>query len=322
MIDTQRGRPIAVQGVEAHQLAIGRLVERVIAQQALGVRDGRLDIAAFLAEADQRGHSGHETLAQAFARRQHPVVVEFGEQITSVKGCRLLQRGQGTRPRDLFPRGPRHPRSRPRRRHAMQHHATARCVRRWPGSRAASGRRRRTVVEQLAEVGLRLGVSGVGPEEEGEALARLGCGAVEQQIGEQRLLARGVERGQGRIVEQQAKATKKIDAEFRKLRARQERSPLWLVPMGLNMLIVGTSMHRVRPRGKRTRCMDVPTIGLLTPTCTRLKARWATGLDARQHDSLIAAIVGQGSVLVNWYFGGRMSCSYARASSASTSLGS
>ncbi len=70
----------------------------------------------------------------------------------------------------------------------------------------------------MAQVGLRLGVGGVGPKEEGQALARLGCGAVKQQVGQQRLLARGVERGQRRVAEQQAEAAEQVDAEFRRLR--------------------------------------------------------------------------------------------------------
>ena len=42
-------------------------------------------------------------------------------------------------------------------------------------------------MEELAQVGVRLGLGGVGPEEEGELLARLRGVAMQEQIGEQRL---------------------------------------------------------------------------------------------------------------------------------------
>jgi hypothetical protein len=44
-------------------------------------------------------------------------------------------------------------------------------------------------VEQVAQVGTRLRLTGVWPEEEGKLLARLGGVAVDGQVGQQRLLA-------------------------------------------------------------------------------------------------------------------------------------
>src|SRR5690242_16384332 len=52
------------------------------------------------------------------------------------------------------------------------------------------GERLAQLVEQLAQVIARLGFGGVGPEVEGELLARLGSVPVQEKIGEQGLEAR------------------------------------------------------------------------------------------------------------------------------------
>ncbi len=60
-------------------------------------------------------------------------------------------------------------------------------VRRSVGQPVAQG------MEQLAQVGLRLAVGCLRPEEEGDPLARLGDAAVEEQIGQERLQPRWFE---------------------------------------------------------------------------------------------------------------------------------
>ena len=64
---------------------------------------------------------------------------------------------------------------------------------------AGIGQRAPQVVDLLAQVGTRLGLGRVGPEQKGQVLSRLGCFPVEEEVGQQRLQARGVDAFDWRI---------------------------------------------------------------------------------------------------------------------------
>jgi hypothetical protein len=68
-------------------------------------------------------------------------------------------------------------------------------------------------VQQVAQVGAGLGLAGVGPEQERQALAGLGRLAVEQQVGEQRLGPGRSQRRQRGLAVTQVELAEEADAE-------------------------------------------------------------------------------------------------------------
>src|SRR6266566_8022005 len=69
------------------------------------------------------------------------------------------------------------------------------------------------LVEQLAQVIARLGLGGVGPEEEGQMLALLGNIAMQHEIGEQGAQARGIEAGHLLVVVEQVKIAEQAEVK-------------------------------------------------------------------------------------------------------------
>ena len=53
VIDAQRGGPVAVDRVETHEMAVGRFMQGIVAQQALRIGDGSIRIPALLEQQDQ-----------------------------------------------------------------------------------------------------------------------------------------------------------------------------------------------------------------------------------------------------------------------------
>jgi hypothetical protein len=70
-------------------------------------------------------------------------------------------------------------------------------------------------VEEIAQVSKRLILGRIRPEEERQAMARRGRLAVEQEVGQQRLEAGGIDRRQRLITEQEPEATQQFNAEHR-----------------------------------------------------------------------------------------------------------
>jgi hypothetical protein len=68
-------------------------------------------------------------------------------------------------------------------------------------------------VEEGAQVAAGLGLGGVGPELEGEVGAGLGCVAVEEEVGQEGLKARGVDAGEGGTLVVQTELAEKADIE-------------------------------------------------------------------------------------------------------------
>ena len=67
----------------------------------------------------------------------------------------------------------------------------------------------------MAQVGARLRLGRVGPEQERQVLTRLGDAAMEQEVGEERLGAARVERGERHPLDMHAELTEQPDAQRR-----------------------------------------------------------------------------------------------------------
>jgi hypothetical protein len=173
--------------VQAHQHPPGRLPERVVAQEPLGVLDRQGGLAPRRQRLEQPLQDLEVTLAEPFPLFQQPVVVHPVEQVAGVQLGRLPEGGQllGGLGGPLGPGG--------RLLEGGHVHPGRGIVApaQGPGGRLQEpvgvGQGPAQDVEQVAQVGPGLGLAGVGPEQEGQALAGLGRLPVEHQVGEQRL---------------------------------------------------------------------------------------------------------------------------------------
>jgi hypothetical protein len=198
--------------VEPHQDLIGRLPQRVLAQDPLGVPDRLGMPAPRLQQLDQPLERLEVAAAQPFALLQQPLVIAALEQVAAVQldgrpeggallvarlplgpGDRLLEGGHVQPPGRILS-----PAERPR-----GHLQVPVGV----GQGAAQD------VQQVAQVGPGLGLAGVGPEQERQALAGLGRLAVEQQVGEQRLGPGRPQRRQRGLAVAQVELAEEPDAE-------------------------------------------------------------------------------------------------------------
>jgi hypothetical protein len=198
--------------VEPHQDLVGRLPQRVLAQDPLGVPDRLGKLAPSLQQLDQPLERLEVAAAQPFALLQQPLVVAALEQVAAVQlhgspearrllvarfplgpGDRLLEGGHVQPPVGVLP-----PAERPRGHLQVP---------------VGVGQGVPQDVQQVAEVGAGLGLAGVGPEQEGQALAGLGRLAVEQQVGEQRLGSGRPQRRQRGLAVAQVDLAEEPDAE-------------------------------------------------------------------------------------------------------------
>jgi hypothetical protein len=210
--------------VEAHQHLPGRLPQRVVAQEPLGVGDRRGRLAPRLQRLEQPLQDLEVALAEPFPLPQHPVVVHPVEEVAGVELGRLTEGGQ------LLLRlgGPLGPGGR-----LLEggHVDPARRVvapAQGPGGRleepVGAGQGPAQDVEQVAQVGPGLGLAGVRPEQEGQALAGLGRLPVEHQVGEQRLGPGRAERRHRGRVEAQVELTQEPDPQVRGAHGLQPRT--------------------------------------------------------------------------------------------------
>ena len=77
------------------------------------------------------------------------------------------------------------------------------------------GQRVEQLVEQVPQVGAGLGFGGVGPEEERQVPARLGRVAMEDQVGQQGLQARGIHGADIEATISQTELTQHLDTQLR-----------------------------------------------------------------------------------------------------------
>ena len=184
VVGPQRPGPVAAGVVQPHQEPVGRLPERVLAQEPLGVADRRGVLAPGLQQLGQPLQGLQVAPAQPLPLLQQPLVVAALEQVAPVQLDRLAQGGE------LLAGLPGPGRRRLEGGHVQPEGGVVPPPERPLGhlqEPVGVGQGAPQVVQQVAQVGPRLGLAGVGPEQEGQALARLGRLPVEQQVGEQRL---------------------------------------------------------------------------------------------------------------------------------------
>ena len=200
--------PVAAGVVQAHERPPGRLLERVLAQQPLGVRD-RPGVVAALGEQRHQPLQGLEAApAEPLPVLGQPLVVQALEQVAPVQGDGAGQRlrvavGQLLEGGHVQPEGRVGPPGQRPWRHLQ--------VAVQAGEGAAEG------VEQVAEVGPGLRLGRVRPQQEGQPPARLGRLAVEQQVGEQRQGTGRLQRRQRRPAEAEVGCAEQPDAQVGRL---------------------------------------------------------------------------------------------------------
>ena len=67
VVGAQGPGTVAAEGVQAHQVAVGRLVQRIVPQQPLGVANGRTIVTLVLQQQDQPFQRLEKRLAQPLA---------------------------------------------------------------------------------------------------------------------------------------------------------------------------------------------------------------------------------------------------------------
>ena len=171
-------------------MGVGRLVERVVPQQRLRVADGLGVVATAFVQRRGLLQRVANRLRQPIALGQQPIAVAAGQQVAPIVRNRLLQVQHLVvdacgRP-CLFQVRLEFGHIQPEGRVAAPLHGEL------VGSQKAIGVRQgpAQAVPQSAQIGAGLLLGGVGPEEEGQVLARDRPLAVQQQIGEQLLQAR------------------------------------------------------------------------------------------------------------------------------------
>jgi len=183
MVGVQRGGPVIVQSIKAHQLRVGRFMERIVAQQRLGMVDGLPVVAPRLIERHQLLLSRAVRLGQPVPLEEQPIAVAARQQLAPVCGHRLfehrdllvcLRTGSGT-PQCSLERGHIEPALvAPAPLHCeCIHHQEAIGFRQGPAQS----------MPEVAEVGAGLLFRGIGPEGEGQLLARHPAAAMQQDVG-------------------------------------------------------------------------------------------------------------------------------------------
>jgi hypothetical protein len=216
VVGSQRPGPVAAGVVQAHQDPVGLLVQRVGAHQLLGSGD-RLGVVAAPGQQPGQPLQGLQPApAELVAFGQEPLVLAAFQQVAPVELDRLAEGGDAAVGRAVGPgqgglegvdvqpgRPVRPPLQRPRG-HLEEP--------------VEVGQGLAEVVQHVAQVGPGLRLAGVGPEQEGQALPGLGRLPVQQQVGEQRLRPRRLERRQRESVQAQVQLAEEPDAECRRRR--------------------------------------------------------------------------------------------------------
>jgi len=202
VVRLERPRPVPARVVQAHQEAVGLLAERIETEQPLGVANGVAG-GAFLfelgAEALEHLELGR---AQAVALLEQPLVVGALEEVAAVRVGGLAQRSAS----DGVLVG----------REVEAERGVGSPAQRAGGDVEVAvglGQRAPERVEHVAQVRAGLALRGVGPEQEGEPLPRLRRVAVDEQVREERLGARGLEGRQWRVPEPQVERAEQADGE-------------------------------------------------------------------------------------------------------------
>ncbi len=211
VVSVQRRGAVVVQRVEAHQLGVGRFVERIVAQQRLRVADGLPVVSALLVQGSQLFKRSAVRLRQPILFGQQPIAVAAGQQLAAIGRHGLLQSRHllacaHVRPGFLqasLERGDIRPAgltAMPLHRQFVRAQEPIR-VRHSPAQ----------PMPEVAEVGAGLFFSRVRPEEEGKLLARHGAAAVQEEVRQQLLEASLVEALNRLVAVSQAERTKQVN---------------------------------------------------------------------------------------------------------------
>jgi hypothetical protein len=176
-------RASAVAGLvgELDQEAVALLAQRVVRDQPLGAADRLRPALAVAVPARESLERVEVQLREPLALVRQPLVVTALQQLAGVQLDGLLEPPLGHRALELLDVEP-------------QRSAPLQRARPDVDEPVGVGQGAPQRVEDLAQVRLRLGIRGVGPKQERDALSRLGRVAVQQQVGEERLGSRRVQR--------------------------------------------------------------------------------------------------------------------------------
>lgn len=213
MVDTQGAGAVAIQGVEADEAAIGGFVQGVTAEQALTILDGGGVIAGVLEEVDQALQGGNVCLAEGFPVGDDPIIVATGEEVARVELDEACQgaAGGGGIAREAY-----HGEGGFEFGHVEGERGGGTPLDGIGGGiqvGVGAGEGVAEEVEQVAQVGARLGFGGIRPEEVGEAGAGLGGVAVEEEVSEEGLEARGINLRDGCVVVAYAEIAQQRDGQ-------------------------------------------------------------------------------------------------------------
>ena len=191
-------------------MAAGGFMQGVVVQQALCVDDRAAVVATLLEQQDQLLQGIEEAFRQPGAFEQEPVIVAARQQVAAVGRDRAFQRGQARAPLGtcgVDQRGLELGDIQRKRRIPAPAHRLVGDFQVGLGL----GQPVAQCVEELPQVGVRLGLGAVGPEEEGDLLARQRGVAMQNQVGQQRLQARRMHGGKLRVCRRKAEMTEQSD---------------------------------------------------------------------------------------------------------------
>jgi len=181
-------------------------VTGVVLQQPPRRGDRSRDVSALLGQGDQPFQRDRVRPAEPLALRRDPVLITVRQQIAAVELDRapeisLLVGGAGCL--ELGNIGP-----------VRAIGPPLHCLRVSHQEVLGIGQRVEQLVEQVSQVGARLGFGGVGPKKERQVPTRLGRLAVEDQVDQQGLQARSVDGADSNTAVSQIELTQHLDAQL------------------------------------------------------------------------------------------------------------
>ncbi len=216
VIGAERARAVAVGRVQADQDLVVRLAQRILRHQPLGVPDCRGIIAALIEERCQSAENLGRSTAVVLALLAQPIVVQPRQQVVLAQAGGFFERlklgGEAGGFGGTF--GSSH--------RSIKLDDIDGAV--WAtvpfhgmmvgGEKTALSRQGAAqVMKELPEIGARLCLAGIGPQQEGQVFPRLHRLTVQNQVGQQRLEAIGIDRGDGLLAARDAEFSEQFDAE-------------------------------------------------------------------------------------------------------------
>jgi hypothetical protein len=208
LIKVQSSGALASARVTAHQRAPRLFVERIEAEQLLGMLDRTPEGPILFEEADKPGENGPRTLTETFAVGIDPLACAVGKDVALIQTCRFLQRGTvsrqaaiggGLEDHQVYRRAALTPRQ-----------SAGACI----DERVQLGPRFSELVELAAEIGQRLGVARFRPERACDPLTLdRSAASMENQEGDELLLSRAWKPGCETAVRENTEASEQLHAQ-------------------------------------------------------------------------------------------------------------